>query len=935
MTRRFARRSLPPLAAAVLLGCAACVPAARGQGLPTLEDLPLPPASDLLTRRPQDWVVRTNDDVLISMPVEPRPDTLARLARRRDFVGRMASLEGDARKAEIVRYLRGDEAKLDYRLSPEAITRLADDFGDLPEDDLRRAVRELGGPAVDQALRGATAEAMRAAMLAADRPAFVRRAEELEKVDVTLLDEALEDPAFAVETSKIAQIIHHEDLMLRRADALLGEGDVRTAFELLFKLQRMPSSERLPGGWPGLAEALDKAAFVDAGELLAAGEAEAALGRMELLLDRTPAYPGGVDRLAEAADGLIGAAIEEEDFRRARFFLARLRLRGPDHPVTQRRAGELDGRARSLLAEATAASEAGDHRAAAAAVNAAADVYPRSDGLARTYDRLTNRYQILRAGVLHAAPPEIDADGRGGPFPPGPAADRVKFLLASRLFELDAVDQSPHYRSLFFENWTPTDLGRRASFALRPRFPDWFPQPPLDAAGVLAGLRDRLDPDSPLYDERLAEEIRGVRQLSPTSFEIAFARVPLRTEAVLATPVRVVAPLSTAEESAGAEPPAEIEEAPVTDEPAGAPGELKTPFFPRVTDGTAAPGAATYRRAVPEPDEAAEFHVAEVREIAYPDGPSQLQGFRRGEVDLLVHPRPWDVPGLMAREDVLSFKSSLPATHLLQLNPRSATMKNAELRRALVLALDRRAILDAAVLRTKEARSMGMGRVVSAPFPSFSEATNPLLDPREQDLNLAFALSLAAARSLTENPEKNAAVPPLVVLAPEDEVVRAVLEELAITYERIGLSLEVVTGDAAAERAANGAGGGEGGWDLAYRTLKMREPAREIAPLLTNSDDVSLEALLYLSDWLRRDLIALERAGDRNTAVAILHDLHRHLLSEARVVPLFEVDEYVFASSALRNVAGPLVHPYQGVERWQVVRPLPDDTFGLEANAPQ
>ena len=616
---------------------------------------------------------------------------------------------------------------------------------------------------------------------------------------------------------------------------------------------------------------------------------------------------------------LFRRAFDAGDYRQARFFLARLRAIDANHPVLRDLGGELAALAADRLAAAEEAAAAGDPRLAADRVRAAAAVDPDAAGLRRAFGRITGRYQVLKAGVLGLAADR--SEGAATRFPPTDAEDRAAFLEVSRLFEIDRVDEAPHYRSPLFEGWEPTDLGRRAAFRLRPRFPDWLPQPPLDAADILAGLRDRLDPASPLHDERLAEEVAAVRQLSPREFEVTFARVPLTTEAVLADPVRVVAP--------------------------GGGIDLKTPFFPRVPAGGGESGGedpsnvAVYRRAVPEPDDARPFHVAEVRETAYADGPALMQGWRRGEFDVLVHPRPWDVPELLADETVLAYRSGLPATHAIQLNPASQPLKNAELRRALLLALDRRAILDSAALRVEAAEFAGapaeqrpkrdrlrsLGRVVSAPFPSFSEATNPLLEPQPQDLPLAYALALAAGKAA------GGEVPELTLLAPDDEVAAAAVGEIVATWQRIGLSVNVVVGDAADARAAAGGSGADGGWDLAYRTLRMREPSREIAPLLTNTADVTLESLLTLSDWLRSDLIALERVGNRNDAVAILHDLHRHLRGEGRVIPLWEIDEFVFTR---RNVRGPedgLVHPYQGVARWEVTADLPADDFDLPGSA--
>ena len=892
-------------AVAMLLVLAApAAPAFAQDGLPTLEELPLPSAAELLARRPTDRIVLKTGGVAEVSAVYPRPDTLAKLKRRRDFVERMASRDQQGRQAEIARYLRGETPEPPAPLRPQSIERYAREFDALPDAEIRRAVAELGGPEAAAKVADLTGGRLRSEAVVGSREAFVGLALALERLNLVLLDEELDDPEFSVAVFKVDRIIHHEDLMLERADALLAEGDMRGTYELLFALARMRSSEVLPDGWPGLRERLDRAAFIDAGELLELGQLEGALGRMEVLLDRTPDFPGGLDRLAEAADGLIAAAVAADDDREARFFLARLRNRGADHPIARKWDADFSGKATALLKDAEEAAGAGDPGRAAERIREAARIDPTAEGVARAFAGMTRRYQVLTAGVLDL-PPENVLNDEPPPFPPTDAADRGAFLVASRLFEIDRVDESPHYRSNLFEGWEPTDLGRRATFALRPRFPDWLPQPPLDAADVLAGLRDRLDPESPLFEERLAEEIAGVRQLSPREFEVIFARVPLRTEAVLAQPVRVLPPGSAAEAD---EPP----------EPA-----LKTPFFPRVRTSEDRRDAAIYRRAVPEPDDSPQFHVAEIREVAYADGPALMQGFRREEFDLLVHPRPWDVPALLADESILSFKSSVPAAHVLQINPRSRAMKNAELRKALLLAPDRERIMNDAVFRAAEAQGAGLGRVISAPFPSFSEATNPLLEPRNQDLTLAFALSLAAGKALGE--ETGGAVPELTVLAPDDAVVAGVLDELAATWERINLKVRVVIGRDAAQLAAEE----PDGWDLAYRTVRMREPSREIAPLLTNSEAVTLESLLTLSDWLRRDLIELERVGNRNDAVRILHELHRHMRSEVRVIPLFEIDEYVFARTTLRQAEGPLVHPYQGVERWQVDAKLPADDFDL------
>ena len=896
--------------------------AARAQdGLPTIDEMPLPTAADLLGRTPTDWVVLNSDEVIEVRSLEPRPDTLAELQRRSDFVGRMTSQDADARKVAFARYLAGEPSDPPARLRDDQLREYRAAYDALTDRELRRAVRDLFGDARADALAGVGGEALKDQAVVASRPFLVERGQLLEDLNVAVLDAAVDDPLFAIETYKVERVVHHEDLMLRRAEELLQEGDMRRAYELLFALERLPSSERLPGGWPGLREKLDRAALIDVDELLDAGENENALGRAEVLLQRAPDLIPAQDRLAEAATRLFRAGFDAGDYRRARFFLARLRAAAPNHRAVGELAGELSAEAGRRLEDALAAERDGDAARAADRARAAARVDPDDAEVRRAFGRLTRRYQVLTAGALGgpADPsseyPPVPADAGGRP---GGAAGGLPAVRGRPVRRLAALPQS-----VLLEGWEPTDLGRRAAFRLRPRFPDWLPQPPLSAADVLAGLRDRLDPASPLHDERLAEEIAGVRQLSARDFEVTFARVPLSTEAVLAAPVLVVPPDATS---------ATFEVAAKTGNGGGDGDvrvELRTPYFPRAAPSADEPGVTVYRRAVPQPADAAP-RVAEIRERAYPDGPSLMQGWNRGEFDVLVHPRPWDAAALLGDEGLRNAKSSLPATHAIQINPASAPLKNAELRRALLLALDRRAILDSAVLRVEAAelpsadkeRLRGLGRVVSGPFASFAEATNPLLTPKPQDLPLAYALALAAGKALAKDGGESG-VPTLTLLAPDDAVVAAVVGEVAATWERVGIALDVVVGDAADRRHA------EGDWDLAYRILRLREPGREIAPLLTDSEDVTLESLLTVSDWLRRDLIALERAGDRNTAVALLHDLHRHVRGEGRIVPLFEVDEYVFTRPAVRGPEGRLVHPYQGVARWEVLEEPPADDFDL------
>ena len=244
------------LLAAVLLASPA-----PAQGLPKIDAMALPSAADLLTRTPTDWVVLNTDEVIEVRSLEPRPDTLAELKRRSDFVGRMTAAKPEARKVEVARYLAGEPAEPTARLRDDQVRDYLAAYEAAPDEELKRAVRELFGDPRADALAGVAGPQLRDEAVQGSRQALVERGQILEDLNVSVLDAAVDDPLFAVETYKVSRIVHHEDLMLRRAEELLQAGDMRGAYELLFALERLPSSERLAGGWPGLREKLDRAAL--------------------------------------------------------------------------------------------------------------------------------------------------------------------------------------------------------------------------------------------------------------------------------------------------------------------------------------------------------------------------------------------------------------------------------------------------------------------------------------------------------------------------------------------------------------------------------------------------------------------------------------------------------------------------------------------------
>jgi len=702
-----------------------------------------------------------------------------------------------------------------------------------------------------------------------EREAQRERREELNWLTV-FVPEGEEMAEYQLPLALIRRIIYHEDLVIRRAQLFMDDGKLRDAFELLFELDR-----RMPN-WPGLADSKNRLVFLEAQGAFERNDHEAALAYLEELHGRNSRYPQLSARLGLVADKLIGDARSEDNYRRARHFLGRLSQREPQHEVALRWRDSLLTEARGLLDEAAQASAAGKHDRAVEAATKAALVWPQTPGLAEAHRRYAGRFQQLYVGVVRWS-------GEPTAYPLATMADeRIKRLTQFDVFEVDHVDDSTHYRTSLFEQWTPVDLGRQATFSLRPTRATWESKPRLTAAEVVSDLADRIDPSSPRFDERLFHFIKTLRVRSPYEFEIFFARVPVRTEPLFRFAVRGNR----------------------TDGPTDSEGErshvdvLSRRFELHAQSGD----RVSYRRSVPQPDGLTEYQCAEVIERRYESPERALQGLLRGEISVLTELPRWHVASLKADDRFFVVPYALPTTDVLQFHPGNKALASREFRMALASAIDRERLLRGILLREPEADAANY--LITAPYARKFAAYNPLVPQRTVDLTVAASLVLAAKKSL------GGEIPPLKMVCAPDATVEAVAREMIAQWKRIGITVELVT-----EPGAKPAE-----WDLVYRRLRMEEPMTQLWPFLTLDDQPRTAAVRHLPDWLRQELIALENAGDWSTANSLMHDLHRHLFADVQYIPLWEFEDYFVARKNIRGFSSEPMHPYQNIERW-IVQP--------------
>ncbi|QDT37774.1 ABC transporter substrate-binding protein [Stratiformator vulcanicus] len=666
---------------------------------------------------------------------------------------------------------------------------------------------------------------------------------------------------YLLPVARVEQVLHHEDLMLRRAQALLAEPtreSIREAFELLFVLGR-----RTPD-WPGLTALEEQVLIAEARVMLEDGRPSEALIRAEDLYARNP-NAMGLEKLAdEIATKILDSAIAANEYRRARYYLARLSSTWEVLPAVRRISANLIQKSEGYRDAAIAADDAGDHAKAAAQIELAALSWPRLDEVAEMHRRLTTRFQRLRVAV-----PRLSA-GSNRRFVLDNADIRVHRLTQVPVFEVIRLEGQPIFRSKLLDNWLPTDLGRKAVFKFRSTTAAWSAHEPMTAGEAWQAVAKLVAPSARAEDTRFAAAVSLVRTQGKRELELGFTRIPLSTEALM-SPRRGTRSGGQLSKSAFRE-------------------------FERSRQ------SARYGRVRIEPDNARTFHVAEVTEAAFPSFADAAQAFDRDEVDAISNVPPWALARYQDDESCTVSKSDVPDVHFLQFNPRSPRLKSPELRRALIYALDRPRMGREILGRGRDSNSI---RTAVAPYSRSSIAADIRIEPRPYDRLLALSLSLSVKSSRPDDKVR------LVLVRPDVAPIVEIVEQVAEAWNFLGVDLEIVDDTTLLEIDS-------AEWDIVYRCLPIVDPVSELSSLLSLDPQVRLKSLMPLSDRLRQALLRLERASDPDSALQVAKEVHQLMYHEVPLIPLFETDHYWIYSRRLRNRPERSVDFYQDLDRWEL-----------------
>src|SRR5579863_311812 len=262
-----------------------------------------------------------------------------------------------------------------------------------------------------------------------------RKRLEMYYLPVTLLEG--EDREYKLHVKWIKEIVYYEDLMLRRVDQLLDDRKVRQAYELLVALEEREAT------WRGIVPRRERLLFTESVVKLDERQPQQALALLEALHERNSKYNGLEAQFGIVIDRLISLAQAAADQREARYFLRRLARRYPNHQTVKEWTARLMQETRELLDKAALSERSGHVEEALDIAETAARVWPELPEVLPVYNRLANRFQRLRVGVIDLPENEhanafADAqrvDPQTAPVVLSAAEHRRRMLTQTCLFE--------------------------------------------------------------------------------------------------------------------------------------------------------------------------------------------------------------------------------------------------------------------------------------------------------------------------------------------------------------------------------------------------------------------------------------------------------------------------------------------------------------------
>ena len=691
------------------------------------------------------------------------------------------------------------------------------------------------------------------------------------------------DEQFEIRWFDIERIDLFEQIVLGEANQLVAGGQLDEAFDYFrYLLEYYPKTA-------GLAAAHQKYLYECIVDARKRDSYHEALAIAEELYGKNNSFraaddaPPILDEIGQIADRLIEAYIKKDDFRSGKILLKRLEskfgIATPFVRAWRLRLSEIAAKHRDEAARRLAADDFVEaYDACAAMIN----VWPDVEGGAALAAEIARRYPLVIVGVSQ---PALSHDPR---HLADPAARRTGRLLERRLMEFAGLGpDGGNYKSAL-GTFEQSDDRLELTFALKAA--ESGSAAAYTGFDVAQHLLDLADPAGSQYQPQWARLLQRVEVR-----RVGRVDVKLRVPHVL--------------------PQAFLQTSYDPTDNLGAPGVKGSgPYFVLAKADKLSRFTRNDRYTMFVPGQ-----PAEIMERYHDDSKRGLLALQRAEVDVLDSVFPGDVPELQQNKDIAVGRYSVPTVHFLTIARRHPYLGNRTFRRALVYAINRKAILETSLLKLPADAAPPPGfREISAPFPAPINAADATayaydesIEPRPFNPLLAFVLRTVASneiKSQFEAQQKQApALAPLVLGHPADEVSRIACRAMVRQWKPVGIevkTLEFPPGVVADLKEE---------CDLVYTHGATWEPIVDAGRLLAPGGLAPADNT-YVSLMLRR----VEAARDWVEARAALRDLHRQLHEDVAVIPLWQTFDYYAWRTSVQGIKDGQASLYETVDQWRV-----------------
>jgi ABC-type transport system substrate-binding protein len=472
------------------------------------------------------------------------------------------------------------------------------------------------------------------------------------------------------------------------------------------------------------------------------------------------------------------------------------------------------------------------------------------------------------------------------------ASRRIGRLTQRRLTELVGLsDEGGRYEFLNGRMYQVDDNGFKYRFEIEPEKPG-FAIPPLQAYQLRTILLKYADPRNPEHKAAWAKILKTVSVTGPFTVEIELKTPFVRPDALLNFPYLRAA---------------------------GETEDLTGPYVTKESTEELIRFDVNDRYTLDQDQQ-----YPELVEWRFPNSEDAVEAILSGRVDAIDRVAPSSLPELRQSGDIEVRNYLVPTIHMLVPNVRNEFVANPTFRSGLLKAINRDHILFKMICDGGTYEGM---EVLNGPFPIGTDRNQQIAYaynsriPGVQYSRVIGATLVEIVRQSVETrkikdgeTDVTTKLPEIVIAYPQGDVAAIACQAIKNSWDQIEVPTKLrplPPGVTIPE---------DGEYDFLYVELTMTEPLAE-SEFLFGPNGLAKSLSAPIEQMMRQVAVS----NNWRAASTSLKQLHRQVLNDVTVIPLWQTSEFYAFRRNLRDVGRDLLFLYQNVDRWKIGAMFPDE----------